>query len=152
VSEETFDFGQMLSDLEAEKRRLFDRRITLETDLAEVITRFEHVTNAIRNVTPLTGVTDGQGEDISALGITDAIRYVLRSGDAMSAAEIYKNLGSRGFDLSRYSSPMASIYKILRRLMDDSKEVVRVSVDDDGRPPYQYRWAEPVVSDDDIPF
>ena len=43
---------------------------------------------------------------------------------------------------------MASIYKILARLADDSNEVERDK--DEGR--VYYRWKHPAITDDDIPF
>jgi hypothetical protein len=52
----------------------------------------------------------------------------------------------KGFDLSRLSAPMASIYKILSRLVDDSQ--LEREKQEDGRMGYQWKG----IRDEDIPF
>jgi hypothetical protein len=151
--DEPFDFKETLAGLERQRRILVDQRTSLENELSEVKNQIEHLTGAIRHISPLSGSLPAfRVDDLSELGITDAIRAVLRdSTEPLNAGDIAKTLMERGFDMSRYTSGMASIYKILRRLMDDSKEIERISEDGDGKAPYQYRWIR-TISDDDIPF
>ena len=50
-------------------------------------------------------------------GLTDACRTLLRNaGRPLSAVEIRARLTSIGFDLNRYSNPLAAIHTVLKRL------------------------------------
>ena len=50
-------------------------------------------------------------------GLTDACRVVLRgTGQPMTPIDVRERLGSIGFDLSKYSSNLAAIHTVLKRL------------------------------------
>ena len=49
-------------------------------------------------------------------GLTDACRVVLRSGLPMTPVDIRDRLLAIGFDLSKYSSELAAIHTVLKRL------------------------------------
>jgi hypothetical protein len=151
---DTVDFRQTSLDLQSERVRLQNRRAELEVELSEVNTRLEHINGALRHINPLAGETseaDDYGRDLSQFGITDAIRHVLASGpdEGQSASDVLKSLGERGFVLTKYSSPMASVYRILSRLVEDQKDVVKVK-SEDGKAPWIYRWIGEDL--DNIPF
>jgi hypothetical protein len=95
----------------------------LELRKSELEREKENLGAAIVKLRPLTGQPDDPN-DLSQLGITDAIRQVLRIVHTrMSAAEVKDALDKRGFPISRYNNPMASIYKILNRLAE-RKEIL----------------------------
>jgi len=50
------------------------------------------------------------------LGLTDAIRLVLRSGVPMTPVEVRDRLKAIGFDVSKYVNDLAAIHTILKRL------------------------------------
>jgi hypothetical protein len=130
-----------------ERRALIDRRTELETELKEIETKVSHLDSAISAIEPLAGIVGDS--DISKVGITEAIRIVLRaSKEEMTAQEVRQALDQRGFDLSKQSAPMASIYKVLGRLADDSGEAERRKEDFK----VFFRWKQAEKSDDDIPF
>src|ERR1700730_17371532 len=119
------DLFKTWTDLREMQRKLLDRRVILETELAEVKNNISHLETILANLAPMAGFQE-DAESISGLGITDAIRVILRNSDVrMSAADVRKILNEKGFDLSGLSAPMASIYKILARLVNDSGEVER---------------------------
>jgi hypothetical protein len=104
----------------------------------------------LNHLAPLAGVA--VGEDLSGLGITDAIRNVLEaSADAMSPGDVRDALSQKGFDLSGHSAPMSSIYKILGRLADDSTSRIVREKADGGRVFYRH-VAPSGITDDDILF
>jgi len=54
-------------------------------------------------------------------GLTDACRIVLRSGLPMTATDVRDRLQSIGFDLSKYSSELAAIHTVLKRLNESGE-------------------------------
>jgi hypothetical protein len=144
------DYEHHWSQLSHEKRRLLDERTSLETSLSEIKTQIAHLDEVLDHLAPLAGISIGK--DISKLGITDAIRLILKdSSERMSAAEVRSSLAEKGFDLSGLTAPMSSIYKVLGRLVDDSQEATREK-DEDGFRVF-FRWIQPESEiDDDIPF
>jgi hypothetical protein len=74
------------------------------------------------------------GESLSGVGITDAIRSVLRDTEdpAMSPTEIRDELKKRGVKLDDYASEMTIIHNTLARL-EKQNEVIKLS-DPDGSP------------------
>ena len=55
-------------------------------------------------------------------GLTDACRVILRSGLPMTPIDVRDRLQAIGFDLSKYSSELAAIHTVLKRL-NESGEV-----------------------------
>jgi hypothetical protein len=50
------------------------------------------------------------------LGLTDAIRIVMRSGVPMTPVEVRDRLRAIGFDISKYANDLAAVHTILKRL------------------------------------
>lgn len=143
------DYCNRWYELVGEKGRLEDRRAALEAELSEIKTQIEHLDEVLNHLAPLAGICFGK--TVSNLGITDAIRTILReSQDRLSAQEVRRLLEDKGFDLSRYTSPMASIYKILGRLTDDSQEVEREK--EDYKVFFRWKAENQGITDEDIPF
>lgn len=147
---EQTDFKEQYYAYHGERERLESERATLEARLSEIKMQIDHLVEIMQHLSPLAGFAY-RDSDIAGLGITDAIRYVLKnSKERVAARDVQAALEEKGFDLSGYTSPMASIYKILARLADDSKEIEREKED------YKvfYRWKHPPdeISDEDIPF
>lgn len=146
------DYQVRLTELEAEKSRLCDHRVTLETELGEVQTQIRHLQEIISHLEPLAGHRDWL-DDYSKLGFTDAIREVLKDKAMQVTAQgISEALKAGGFSLDGYTSPMQSIYKILSRLVKDG-QVIR-NTDEDGRS-ISYQWKkedDQGITDEDIPF
>lgn len=146
----TEDYLQTWNQLITEKLKLADERTNLETELSEINTKISHLDEIMRHLCPLAGITDG--ENIGGLGITDAIRSILKSsGQRMSASDVRRTLSEKGFDLSGYTQPMASIYKILSRLLHSDE--VEWTKEEDGKVFYQWKQpTEPEITDEDVPF
>jgi hypothetical protein len=73
-------------------------------------------------------------------GLTDACRVVLRgAGHPMTPMEVRDRLEAIGFDLSKYSSSLAAIHTVLKRL-GEAREVDFVELDS-GR--FAYQWQQP---------
>jgi hypothetical protein len=81
-----------------EQRRAIDKRLT---ELSQTIGTLSRLCGLIPTV---------------PWGLTDACRVVLRSGLPMTATDVRDRLHSIGFDLSKYSSELAAIHTVLRRL------------------------------------
>jgi hypothetical protein len=145
-------------DLESERNSLMGKRAELEADLNEVNNKISHLTETLRHLAPLAGV-HGEHGGVIGLGITDAIRTILRSAshreedEWMTASDVKKDLNEKGFDFSGISHPMASIYKILSRLVDDYGEAEKEKIElEEGGGRIAFRWKVPEITDEDIPF
>jgi hypothetical protein len=132
VSEET-DYKRTLetataelSDLIEEAEELDDRREKVERRIA-----------ALRNMVLATSHVLGEDPQLTypelfpetiepEIGFTDAVREVLKSSNKyLSPVDIRNTLRDRGFNLEKYRNPLAAIHQILKRLVENSKEVER---------------------------
>jgi hypothetical protein len=74
------------------------------------------------------------------MGLTDGCRLVLAgAGHPMTPVEVRDRLEAIGFDLSKYSSRLAAIHTVLKRLRD--AEEIRFVELDSGR--FAYEWQRP---------
>jgi hypothetical protein len=72
-------------------------------------------------------------------GLTDACRVVLRgAGHPMTPLEVRDRLEAMGFDLSKYTSSLAAIHTVLKRLQD-ARELRFVELDS-GK--FAYEWQQ----------
>jgi len=126
-----------LTEIDTERAELDVRRSDFDREAASI-------KDTLADLLPLCGEVANLG-DLSGLGFTNAIRGVmtLRAGEWMSASAIKEALVQGGFELSTYTNPMASIYKILSRL----KEAKEIEVKDEGmKTLYRGKPNLPVVS------
>jgi bifunctional DNA-binding transcriptional regulator/antitoxin component of YhaV-PrlF toxin-antitoxin module len=83
------------------------------------------------------------------LGLTDAIRIVMRSGIPMTPVEVRDRLHAMGFDVSKYANDLAAVHTILKRLNEAGE--LRFLRRDRGRHQYTLnRSVVPVVLTKDI--
>lgn len=81
---------------------------------ADVDARLAQVAESVGTLTRLCGYTP-----TVAYGLTDACKTSLRcAGAPMTPLEVRDRLQSTGFDINRYSNPMAAIHTVLRRLTE----------------------------------
>ncbi len=73
------------------------------------------------------------------MGLTDAVRLALRGGVPMSPMEVRERLLAIGVDLSIYSSDLAVIHTVLKRLNEAGE--IRLIPRPNGK--HQYLWAAP---------
>lgn len=64
-------------------------------------------------------------KSVEEIGLTDAIREILRIGEKpLSPIEVRKALEELGYDLSKYTNPLASIHTILKRLVKKGQATI----------------------------
>ena len=73
------------------------------------------------------------------MGLTDAVRLALRAGVPMTPIDVRDRLLAIGVDLSTYSSELAVIHTVLKRLNEAGE--IRLIPRPDGKP--AYLWAAP---------
>jgi len=113
------EYRRALDAAVREYERVFAEHAALESRIAQL-------RHSIAALTKLCGY-----EPTVPLGLTDACRLVLRNAAApLTALEVRDRLQSIGVDLSKYSSPLASIHTVLKR-MHDAGELVERDRDDD---------------------
>ena len=126
----TGDYGRALDaaikeyeTLGAERREI-DKRLT---ELAQTIGTLSRLCGLVPTV---------------PWGLTDACRVILRSGLPMTATDVRDRLRAIGFDLSKYSSELAAIHTVLKRL----NEAGEVRVLAGGSKPGGYLWNMPMTA------
>jgi hypothetical protein len=133
------EYDDVWRELYRKREALLDRHTELETQIADVSNQLAHIKEIMVHLEPLAGL--GSGENIINMGITDAVRWILKNaeGARMSPVEIRDQLLEKGYDMTTLTAPMSSIYKILSRLADQKRpEVTR---ENEGSNVF-YRWIE----------
>lgn len=88
----------------AEYERLGDERRAIDRRLSELA-------QTIGTLTRLVGLVP-----TVPLGLTDACRLALRSGQPMTPVDVRDRLLAIGVDLSIYANPLSAIHTVLKRL------------------------------------
>ena len=103
-----------------EYRRALDAAIkeyeALGTERREIDKRLTELAQTIGTLSRLCGLTP-----TVPWGLTDACRVILRSGLPMTALDVRDRLQAIGFDLSKYSSELAAIHTVLKRLNESGE-------------------------------
>ena len=110
---------------------------TLLQQKSDIDARLAQVAESVGTLTRLCGYTP-----TVAYGLTEACKTSLRCAAApMTPLEVRDRLQSTGFDINRYSNPLAAIHTVLRRLTA-SGEVRRRASRSKGVT-YEFRATEP---------
>jgi hypothetical protein len=122
-------------------RRALDAAIkeyeTLGGERREIDKRLTELAQTIGTLSRLCGLVS-----TVPWGLTDACRVVLRSGLPMTATEVRDRLRTIGFDLSKYTSELAAIHTVLKRL----NEAGEVRVLAGGPKQGGYLWNMPATA------
>lgn len=144
------DYSETFKQLVHKRTVLVQKRTELETQLNDLNVEIAHLEEVTDHLGPLAGIV-ADPASIVGLGITDAIRTVLRTSQTrMAASDVRRELGEKGFDFSGQTHPMASIYKILSRLYE-AGEIDKIEDEDNFRVFYAWK-KDDEIKDEDIPF
>jgi hypothetical protein len=100
----------------------------------EIDKRLAQLAQTIGTLSKLIGLTP-----TVPMGLTDAVRLALRAGVPMTPMDVRERLRAIGVDLSIYSSDLAVIHTVLKRLNEAGE--IRVIPSLDKKP--VYLWAAP---------
>ena len=100
----------------------------------EIDKRLAQLAQTIGTLSKLIGLTP-----TVPMGLTDAVRLALRAGVPMTPMDVRERLLSIGVDLSIYSSDLAVIHTVLKRLNEAGE--IRIIPRPDKKP--AYLWAAP---------
>jgi hypothetical protein len=98
------DYRRALDAATREYEELGAKRQTIDKRLAELA-------QTIGTLSKLIGLTP-----TVPLGLTDAVRLIMRGGVPMTPVEVRDRLQAIGFDLERYANDLAAVHTILKRL------------------------------------
>jgi hypothetical protein len=118
------DLDGVRSELEAELAELVGQRDHLNVRIMQTMSRLKNV-HAVMAIDEKTARTIRE-KGVTAIGLTDAIRLVMRTSAAQpvqTAAIVLAVLRTMGFDFSEYSNPAAAVHTTLKRLVDSGELV-----------------------------
>jgi hypothetical protein len=121
------DYRSALASAIKEYEALGEQRRDIDARLAQLA-------QTIGTLSKLLGLTP-----TVPLGLTDAVRLALRAGVPMTPMDVRDRLTSMGVDLSIYSSDLAVIHTVLKRLNEAGE--VRLIPRADRK--HAYLWAAP---------
>ncbi len=98
--------------------------------------RMAQLGQTIGTLTRLLGLTP-----TVPLGLTDACRMVLRSGQPMTPVEVRDRLLAIGIDVSKYANDLAAVHTILKRL--NASGELRIITHRPGK--HHYAWNGPAT-------
>src|ERR1700704_28471 len=79
-------------------------------------TRLAELAQTIGTLSKLIGLTP-----TVPIGLTDAVRLVMRGGVPMTPIEVRDRLHAIGFDVSKYVNDLAAVHTILKRLNESGE-------------------------------
>ena len=96
-------------------RRALDAAIreyeALGAERQKIDKRLAELAQTISTLSKLLGLTP-----TVPMGLTDAVRLIMRGGVPMTPVEVRDRLHAIGFDVSKYANDLAAVYTILKRL------------------------------------
>lgn len=98
------DYRRALEAATREYEDLGAKRQAIDTRLAELA-------QTVGTLSKLLGLTP-----TVPLGLTDAVRLIMRGGVPMTPVEVRDRLHAIGFDVSKYANDLAAVHTILKRL------------------------------------
>jgi hypothetical protein len=78
--------------------------------------RLAELAQTIGTLSKLVGLTP-----TVPLGLTDAVRMIMRGGVAMTPIEVRDRLHAIGFDMDKYANDLAAVHTILKRLNESGE-------------------------------
>jgi hypothetical protein len=103
------DYRRALEAATREYEELGARRQAIDKRLAELA-------QTIGTLSKLIGLTP-----TVPIGLTDAVRLIMRGGVPMTPVEIRDRLHAIGFDVSKYVNDLAAVHTILKRLNESGE-------------------------------
>jgi hypothetical protein len=113
------EYKELLLKLQMRQFALVQEISDAEMRKADLENEMANLKATIAKLQPLCGETPDP-DDLSGLGFSEAVKKAiyLSGTSRLSPNEVKEVLEKRGFSLSGYSNPMASIYTILNRLKE----------------------------------
>ena len=140
------EYRKTLDGIRGELEDLLNRESRLEARLRTIRRRTDALARAAQGLSALVG----EDREDESIGITDAIREILREAlnRIWKPTTVRNFLRRKEFPLDKYQNPLAVIHTTLRRLEGQGEvEAIRKS----GKTFYKWIKSEE-ITDDDIPF
>jgi hypothetical protein len=103
------DYRRALDAATREYEELGAKRQAIDKRLAELA-------QTIGTLSKLIGLTPSV-----PLGLTDAVRMIMRGGVPMTPVEVRDRLHAIGFDMDKYANDLAAVHTILKRLNESGE-------------------------------
>ena len=140
------EYRKTLDGIRAELEDILNSESVLEARLRVIRRRTDALAKAAQGLSALVG----EDTEKESIGITDAIREILREGltHIWKPTSVRNYLRRKEFPLEKYQNPLAVVHTTLRRLEGQGEvEAIRKS----GKTFYKWIKSDE-ITDDDIPF
>jgi hypothetical protein len=132
----TVQYERALAAAKRELAKLLKQRQEIDVRISRLeptILHLESLQKRLREKAAVVSKTDYE----LTVGLTEAVRRTLQESHlALTAVEVGQRMEKHGFDLSKYSNPLASIHTVLKRLVTAGQ----VKVDLQPKNKKAYRW------------
>lgn len=161
---ETLDYEKVFAGVKVELEVLQEKKVVLETDLADLTARVAAMTTVYNAIAPIVGCAPIPTEEtpfiegeidvqtLRAAGITMAVRTVINTipprAQGMTATMVRDRLEQMGWDWRNYTNPLATVNTVLRRLKDSGAIELDPNTKSGARAFVPFRG----ITDDDVPF
>src|ERR1700722_6686336 len=93
------EYDGVWRELYRKSEALKERRDVLEAEIADIAKQLSQLNKVLSHLSPLAGL--GGGENFISMGITDAVRYILKNAETrLSPTDVRDRLTEKGYDLS----------------------------------------------------
>ena len=140
------DYKKTLAGIRSELEDVLNEELKIERQLRKLRARSEALGKASQCLARLVG----EDREEESIGITDAIRKILRDGSnhIWKPTAVRFHLKREEFPIEKYRNPLAVIHTTLKRLEEQSEVK---TIEKDGKT--LYKWVDPEEkTDTDIPF
>ena len=140
------DYKETLDGIRSELENVLTEELEIELRLRKLRERSEALGKASQGLAGLVG----ENQEEESIGITDAIRKILRDGSnhIWKPTAVRVSLKREEFPIGKYQNPLAVIHTTLKRLEEQSEVK---TIEKDGKT--FYKWIDPEEKTDiDIPF
>jgi hypothetical protein len=135
------EYQRALISARRELERLLQQRQKIDQRMTELQPIIRHLENLCQDLDQRRAAEEAASKELLQ-GLTHEVSKTLKSKySPLSPRHIMEDMAKRGFDFKTYSSPLASVHTVLRRLVAAGK----VKIVPQPRGKKQYQWVVSII-------
>ncbi len=135
------EYQRALTSARRELERLLQQRLKIDQRMTQLQPIIRNLENLCQDLDQRRAAEEAASKELLH-GLTQEVSKTLKSNfSPMSPRQIMDDMVKRGFDFKSYSSPLASVHTVLRRLVAAGK--VKIVPQPKGKK--QYQWVVSII-------